>query len=147
MAARDMQIPSSPVASTSAVVVGLHHVTIGCAAKDLPTLLQFYTEVIGLRNGSRPSLRFPGHWLYVEDGAILHLNALLDEDHPQYGLSTIDHVSFRARNLRALREHLNSTGVRFTEVPLSGTTLHQVFLFDCVGTKVELTFDLLDESA
>jgi len=126
-------------------VTALHHVTIGCTPDDLPALVNFYTHCIGLVDGFRPQLRFPGHWLYASGFPILHLNALLPSDHRGYGLSTIDHVSFRAHGLSGTREWLHSQGVRFSEIPLTGTRLHQVFVHDPVGTKVELTFDLNEE--
>ena len=131
----------------SACVSGLHHVTIGCTAQKLATLAWFYTGCIGLQDGLRPALRFPGHWLYINDQAVLHLNALLDDAHPPYGLSTVDHVSFRAHGLAATREWLRSEKIEFSEIPLSGTRLHQVFLRDPVGTRVELTFDLDEEQS
>jgi catechol 2,3-dioxygenase-like lactoylglutathione lyase family enzyme len=129
----------------SASISGLHHFTIGCAPGELPALLQFYTQGVGLEKGHRPPLRHPGHWLYCGGRAILHLNALHPEQHPVYGLGSVDHVSFRAHGLDATRAALLAAGISFTEIPLAGTDLHQLFLHDPLGTKVELTFDMLAE--
>jgi catechol 2,3-dioxygenase-like lactoylglutathione lyase family enzyme len=126
-------------------ISGLHHFTIGCAPSELPALLAFYTGAIGLEDGHRPPLRHPGHWLYCRGRAILHLNALLAEQHEGYGLGTVDHVSFEAKGLDRTRAALQQAGLPFTEVPLAGTTIHQLFLRDPIGTRVELTFDLQAE--
>jgi catechol 2,3-dioxygenase-like lactoylglutathione lyase family enzyme len=128
----------------SAAVSGLHHFTVGCAPGDLPVLLQFYTTKIGLREGYRPTLRHAGHWLYAGDHAIVHLNALLPCTPTPTG-GPLDHVALAAHGLDNTREFLHAESVTFTERPLNGTTLHQVFLKDPLGLTIELTFDLSAE--
>lgn len=125
-----------------AEVSGLHHFTIGCAPSELPALLAFYTGTVGLQEGFRPALRHPGHWLYLGERAILHLNALLPEQHEAYALGPVDHVSFHAHGLERTRSFLHKANVPFTEIPLAGTSIQQIFLRDPIGTKVELTFEL-----
>jgi catechol 2,3-dioxygenase-like lactoylglutathione lyase family enzyme len=126
-------------------VSALHHVTIGCAPEDLPALLDFYTTTIGLQQGYRPALRHSGHWLYAGADAIVHLNALLPATPPQRG--PVDHVALKAHGLDATRQLLRDAGVEFSEKPLDGTTLHQVFLQDPLGLTVELSFDMTVEGA
>lgn len=128
-----------------AEISGLHHFTIGCAPSELPALLQFYTATVGLKDGFRPALRHPGHWLYCGERAILHLNALLPEGHDAYGRGPVDHVSFHAHGLERTRAALLDAKVSFTELPLAGTPIQQIFLHDPIDTKVELTFDLASE--
>ena len=125
-------------------VSALHHVTIGCAPDDLPRLLDFYTGTIGLQQGYRPALRHPGHWLYVGDEAIVHLNALLPATPPPRG--PVDHVALKAHGLDTTRRMLRDANIDFSEKPLDGTTLYQVFLQDPLGLTVELNFDLAVEA-
>ncbi|WP_326536015.1 VOC family protein [Pseudorhodoferax sp.] len=125
-------------------VSAIHHFTIGCAPADLPVLLAFYTRILGLQNGYRPALRYPGHWLYAGGHAIVHLNALLQTS-PARGSGPLDHVALKAHGLAATRAALRSAKVPFSETPLKGTSLHQVFLNDPLGLKVELNFDLASE--
>ena len=125
-------------------VSALHHVTIGCAPADLPRLLDFYTGTIGLQQGYRPALRHPGHWLYVGGEAIVHLNALLPATPPPRG--PVDHVALKAHGLDTTRRMLRDANIDFSEKPLDGTTLYQVFLQDPLGLTVELNFDLAVES-
>jgi catechol 2,3-dioxygenase-like lactoylglutathione lyase family enzyme len=41
---------------------GLQHYTI--EPSDLERTKDFYCDVLGLENGDRPPLDFPGYWLY-----------------------------------------------------------------------------------
>ena len=125
-------------------VSAIHHFTIGCAPDDLPVLLDFYTTTLGLQNGYRPGLRHPGHWLYAGGQAIVHLNALLQAT-PTNGGSPLDHVALKANGLASTRQALQAAKVQFSESPLEGTSLHQVFLQDPLGLKIELNFDLAAE--
>ncbi|MDB5818191.1 MAG: glyoxalase/bleomycin resistance protein/dioxygenase [Rhizobacter sp.] len=125
----------------TAGVSAIHHFTIGCAPADLPLLLDFYTRTLGLQEGYRPALRHPGHWLYADGHAIVHLNALLQASPGRHG-GPLDHVALTARGLVSTRNALSAAGVPFSESPLTGTSLHQVFLDDPFGLRVELNFDL-----
>src|SRR5881392_1531933 len=50
---------------------GLQHYTIEPA--DLERSRKFYCDVLGLENGDRPPLDFPGYWLYSGGVATVHL--------------------------------------------------------------------------
>jgi catechol 2,3-dioxygenase-like lactoylglutathione lyase family enzyme len=50
---------------------GLQHYTIEPA--DLERAKDFYCDVLGLQNGDRPPLDFPGYWLYSGGMATVHL--------------------------------------------------------------------------
>lgn len=127
----------------SVEVSAIHHFTIGCAPEDLPVLRDFYAGTLGLREGYRPALRHPGYWLYAGEHAIVHLNAL-HQTSPSASrdLAALDHVALKAHGLNSTREALRAANVAFSETPLKGTSLHQVFLHDPLGVKVELNFDL-----
>lgn len=108
-------------------------------------LLDFYTRVLRLREGARPAFAFPGHWLYAGDGALVHLagNQPAGEaaELPSLPTGKLNHISIRARGLRETRAHLVAHGIAWEEAPVPGMALHQVFLCDPCGLKVELTFD------
>jgi catechol 2,3-dioxygenase-like lactoylglutathione lyase family enzyme len=122
-------------------ISAIHHFTIGCAPDDLPVLLDFYSGTLGLEEGYRPALRNPGHWLYAGGQAVVHLNALLTASPSRDG-GPLDHIAFKAHGLVTTREALRAANVQFSETPLKGTRLHQVFLNDPLGLKVELNFDV-----
>lgn len=130
-------------------VSGLHHYTLRCAPDELPALHDFYTRVIGLSVGARPEIPAPGYWLYAGGHAIVHLYAYLaghDDAVPAYVTGPLDHISFRAQGLVATRAHLAAQRVPFTEAPVPGWPLHQVFINDPKGLKIEMTFDLTAEA-
>ncbi len=123
----------------------IDHFTLRVAEEVLPSLLDFYTRVLLLREGDRPAFTFAGHWLYAGERAVVHLagNAPDGESPPATRLPTgkLNHISLRARGLESTRNHLAALNVEWQEAPVPGIPLHQVFLHDPVGLKVELTFD------
>ena len=49
----------------------MNHFTI--LTDDVPGTVRFYGDFLGLREGARPPLDFPGAWLYSGSSAILHI--------------------------------------------------------------------------
>ncbi|MCA0213030.1 MAG: hypothetical protein LCH79_07635 [Proteobacteria bacterium] len=121
---------------------GIDHFTIRCHPDELPMLLAFYTAALGLTPGPRPSFDFAGHWLYADGRALVHL-AANDPSPPALPAATgrLDHVSLRTSGLVQARERLDRCGVPHHELPVPGMPLHQLFLRDPTGFKIELTFD------
>jgi catechol 2,3-dioxygenase-like lactoylglutathione lyase family enzyme len=99
--------------------------TLRCAPEELPALHDFYTRVIGLTVGDRPEIPAPGYWLYADGQTIVHLYAHLPQGERSAQGSTgpcsghvsgpLDHISFRAHGLAAMRAHLAAQGVASTE--------------------------------
>lgn len=122
----------------------IDHFTLRVNEAQLPELLDFYARVLRLREGDRPAFPFPGHWLYANQQALVHLagNAPAGEAGRSASLPTgqLNHISLRATGLKETREHLAAQGVDWMEAPVPGMPLHQVFLHDPVGLKIELTF-------
>jgi len=126
-------------------VTALHHFTIRCTPEELPPLVEFYTRVMRLTVGARPEIPAPGAWLYADGQPIVHLYAHLSApDRPagQGGPVTghVDHISFRSRGLSEMRAHLRAMDVPFVEAPIPGWAIHQLFLQDPRGLKIEMTF-------
>lgn len=128
-------------------VQGLNHFTIRCAASELPALHDFYIGVLGLEKGRRPDIPAPGTWLYAGGVAIVHLYAYLDrpEDASDPVTGPLDHISFKGRGLEATKAQLRAMGVPFTQAPVPGWNIEQLFLRDPKGLKIELTFFLDEE--
>jgi catechol 2,3-dioxygenase-like lactoylglutathione lyase family enzyme len=117
----------------------LNHFTLRCRAEDLADLKTFYGTVLGLEEGARPAFPFAGHWLYSEGQPIVHLAVLVEE---KTGPPTghLDHIAFTGRDLPTMRAHLQKHAIAFDELPVPGFPLHQIFLTDPGGLKIELTF-------
>ena len=127
----------------------LNHYTLRCSVPGLAPLLDFYTRVLGLSVGARPDIPAPGYWLYSEGLAVVHLYAIGDPEGAAPGPTAtggLDHISFSATGVQATRAHLGALGVPYDEAPVPGWPLHQVFLHDPSGLKVELTFSLNDQT-
>lgn len=129
----------------------LQHYTI--EPSDLERTRNFYCDVLGLENGERPPLGFPGYWLYSGGVATVHL---LGERKPREGIvvrganarfentGRFDHIAFAATDIDGVRKRLQSNNVTFREQTIPRTGGQQIFLYDPDGVGVELNFPSAD---
>lgn len=117
--------------------VAMNHFTV--LAKDLEATRQFYVSVLGLVEGYRPDLGFPGAWLYIGDAAVLHIVA--GRTSPADPRGVLDHMAFTAKELAGTVRRLEANGIGYDlrRQPESG--VWQLFCFDPNGARVELDFD------
>ena len=120
-------------------ISGMNHFTV--LTSDLDATRAFYID-LGLREGFRPDLGFPGAWLYVDGQAILHIVA--GRGVPANPRGVIDHMAFSARDLRAVAARLTERGIeyRLNRLPSTpeSTGAWQLFCADPNGARVELDF-------
>jgi catechol 2,3-dioxygenase-like lactoylglutathione lyase family enzyme len=125
----------------------LQHYTI--EPSNLERTKKFYCEVLGLKNGDRPPLGFPGYWLYSGGVATVHL---LGPRKPREGIvvrgakkkfddtGRFDHIAFAATNIAGVRRRLKGKKIKFRENIVPRTGGMQIFLHDPDGVGVELNF-------
>ena len=125
----------------------LQHYTI--EPSDLERTKNFYCDVLGLENGDRPPLDFPGYWLYSGGVATVHL---LGPRKPREGIvargtkkkfkdtGRFDHIAFAATDIAGVRKKLKARKVKFREQVIPRTGGQQIFLYDPDGVGVELNF-------
>jgi catechol 2,3-dioxygenase-like lactoylglutathione lyase family enzyme len=125
----------------------LQHYTI--EPSDLERTKNFYCDVLGLENGDRPPLGFPGYWLYSCGIPTVHL---LGPRTPREGITVrgtekkyddtgrFDHIAFAASDLPGVRNRLESKKVKFREQIVPRTGAAQIFLYYPDGVGVELNF-------
>lgn len=119
----------------------LDHYTIRVRPEDLGEIRRFYVEVLGLTEGARPAFSFPGHWLYCGGKPVVHLAGTASDDElAPTGTGRLDHVAFHATGLQDMLRHLRERAVKYEQRPVPGQELHQVFLIDPNGIKVELNY-------
>jgi catechol 2,3-dioxygenase-like lactoylglutathione lyase family enzyme len=137
--------------------------------RDIDVTRDFYVNVLGMQNGFRPPLGFPGHWVYIGDTPVIHIaewvsytarqkakNAFVTS--PAEGTGPVDHVAFGAEDYDGTLEHIRSHGVAVREnnnpgnrsaaegIPRSasgatrGNIVRQLFLFDPNGVQIEINF-------
>jgi catechol 2,3-dioxygenase-like lactoylglutathione lyase family enzyme len=114
---------------------GLDHVTVNCA--DLDRSRSFYAEVLGMTDGERPNFGFPGAWLYLGGRPVVHLVGV---DRGAETTGSFDHVAFEADDFPGTRARMESLKVDFDENHFVAAKLHQIFLHDPDGVKIELNF-------
>ena len=120
------------------MIRGMNHFTI--TAEDRERTLDFYVGLLGLREGHRPDLGFPGAWLYADaPQAVLHI--YWDRPMPSGRTGVIDHLAFSATGLAAVKARFDASGVAndLRRQRESGTW--QLFSVDPNGAKVELDFE------
>jgi catechol 2,3-dioxygenase-like lactoylglutathione lyase family enzyme len=121
---------------TIMAATGMNHFTI--LTDDVPRTTEFYHELLGLTEGYRPKLGFPGVWLYADGKAVLHVMGGRTRDQLTPGV--IDHMAFSATGLKDVLAKLDARGIEniCRRQPESG--VWQVFFFDPNGARVELDF-------
>jgi catechol 2,3-dioxygenase-like lactoylglutathione lyase family enzyme len=117
-------------------ITGMNHFTV--LADDLERTRAFY-ELLGLRVGERPPLRFPGIWLYAGGHPVLHV--ISRQPLPDERRGVLDHMAFSARGLVPLVERLRAAAIPHEVREQPVTRVRQLFLFDPNGARVELDFD------
>lgn len=127
-------------------ILALDHVTV--RTSKLEESRDFYVDVVGLSVGSRPSFKFPGYWLYVNEHPVLHL---FDEDdegnlakymgsRETSGVGAVDHVALRCNGIDEFRARFAAQSVEVLERTVPELGQHQIFLKDPNGVTVELIF-------
>ena len=123
-------------------IVGMNHFTV--LAKDLAATREFYVGVMGLADGPRPDLGFPGAWLYAGDQAVLHIIA--GRALPSDPRGVLDHMAFSAKDLPATVGRLKARGISYDLRRQAESGTWQLFCFDPNGARVELDFDPAEPS-
>jgi catechol 2,3-dioxygenase-like lactoylglutathione lyase family enzyme len=121
---------------------GLGHALV--LTDDLEATRRFYCDALGFEAGERPTLPFPGYWLYLDGVPCLHVaeRAAYEAQLDRMGLARangpVDHVAFDAGDLEAVLARLDAAGVRSVsnDVPTAG--MRQLFLDDPNGVRIEV---------
>jgi catechol 2,3-dioxygenase-like lactoylglutathione lyase family enzyme len=118
---------------------------------DIDETRDFYRDVLGLRDGFRPDLGFPGYWLYAGDVPCIHV-----AEWKSYAVWTkqvgipistraestgaVDHIAFNATGFDEVRARLVERGIEINENLLDEIGLRQLFIHDPNGVPIELNF-------
>jgi catechol 2,3-dioxygenase-like lactoylglutathione lyase family enzyme len=128
-------------------LTGLEHLLV--LTDHLDASREFYCEVLGLREGERPPLEFPGHWLYLGGVPCVHLaeRAAYAAHAETLGLAAspagprtgaVDHIAFNASGYEEIAARLQSHGVEAVENVVPAAGLRQLFVLDPNGVRVEI---------
>ncbi len=87
---------------------GMNHFTV--LTKDLDATRNFYCGILGLKEGHRPPLGFPGTWLYAGAQPVLHVRGRPAAAGSPAGV--LDHMAFSASDLPSVVAKLKSNGIK-----------------------------------
>ncbi len=119
-------------------ITSLDHVNI--TTTDLDKSVAFYVEILGLKLGERPPFDFPGAWLYAGSAPIVHL--VVGKPQTPRHTGPIDHVALRGYDFLGLKERLRDQSIDYEERDIPDSDLHQIFVYDPDGVKVEINFSI-----
>jgi catechol 2,3-dioxygenase-like lactoylglutathione lyase family enzyme len=122
-------------------VTEMNHFTV--LTDDLERTRAFYVGFLGLREGPRPPLGFPGAWLYAGERPILHV--ISGRPLPAERRGVLDHMAFSARGLAELVGRLTAAGVAYNLHRQAESNVWQLFVVDPNGARVELDFDASED--
>ncbi len=115
----------------------MDHVNVLTA--NMPGIVRFYTDVVGLREGERPPLGFPGAWLYAGEDAVIHLVGVTEPPKPE-GALRLEHFAFSATGLAPFVAKLRDLGVDFRQSRQAGTGNVILNLQDPDGNRLHVDF-------
>lgn len=121
------------------MIHGMNHFTI--TAENREATLGFYCGLLGLTEGHRPDLGFPGAWLYAGGNPQAVLHIYWDRPMPAGRTGVIDHMAFTATGLKDVVARLDAAGQAYDLRQQAGSGTWQLFTLDPNGAKVELDFD------
>jgi catechol 2,3-dioxygenase-like lactoylglutathione lyase family enzyme len=134
---------------------------------DIHGTRDFYRDVLGMAEGFRPELDFPGFWLYLGDTPCIHIAEWRSyaEWTKKVGIpvstratstGAVDHIAFNGTGFAEVRARLVARGLAFSENSLDddrqdggsaenagaifGHRLKQIFLRDPNGVPIEINF-------
>jgi catechol 2,3-dioxygenase-like lactoylglutathione lyase family enzyme len=115
----------------------LDHVNVRTA--NVSALARFYSEALGLEQGERPPLGFPGAWLYAGDQPVIHLVGAEEQPRPE-GALRLEHFAFSASGLSEFLARLERLNITFKQSRQAGTGNVVIDLRDPDGNRLHVDF-------
>jgi catechol 2,3-dioxygenase-like lactoylglutathione lyase family enzyme len=116
---------------------------------DIEATRSFYCEALGLTEGERPPLEFPGFWLYLDGVPCIHVAERraftehsarlgIPASPPSSGTGAVDHLAFNADDHAEALARLERHGVEPAHNTVPGVGMRQLFCEDPNGVKIEI---------
>ena len=121
----------------------LDHVNI--RTTQLETMIDWYTNIMGMRSGDRPDFPFPGAWMYAGAVAAVHLVGI--DDVPGTGSEVdlkLEHFAFSATGGAKFEAKLQKMSVQYRRADIPEISLYQINLWDADGNHIHLDFPIDD---
>jgi len=117
----------------------LDHVNLRTTQLDV--LIDWYTDVLGMRAGQRPDFPFPGAWMYAGDAAAVHLVGI--DGAPATGAETelkLEHFAFSATGRIEFEARLEAMNIPFRRADVAAFNIIQINLWDPDGNHLHVDF-------
>jgi len=126
-------------------ILRLDHVNI--RTTQLDRMVQWYTEFLDLKLGSRPNFPFDGAWLYARDIAIVHIVVIDDENAvgSEKNLK-LEHFALRASGMNAFEAKLKARNERYRRSDITDFGIAQFNIWDPDGNHIHVDFVLSEEA-
>ena len=130
-------------------LTGMEHYLV--LTDDIHATRDFYRDVLGMNEGFRPPMEFPGYWLYVGSTPCIHVadwdayrshgdKTGLSVSSRAPGTGPVDHIAFNATDHDAMVALLERRGIAHGRNAVPEIGLQQIFLHDPNGVKIELNY-------
>ena len=130
-------------------LTGMEHYLVLTA--DLDATRDFYQDALGMSQGFRPQLGFPGYWMYIGATPVIHIaewNTYTAHSNgkeipvtaPAASTGAFVHIAFNAQHFEAVIARLERHGVTPARNLVSRSGMRQLFVFDPNGVKIEINF-------
>lgn len=128
-------------------VTDIAHVLL--LSDDIDATRDFWCRTLGLEQGERPPLAFPGYWLYADGRPCVHIadRARYHAHAETIGLAApaggapgdrIDHIAFSETDYAAASARLELDDVEPVRNEVPGAGLRQLFFADPAGVRIEV---------
>jgi catechol 2,3-dioxygenase-like lactoylglutathione lyase family enzyme len=123
-------------------LTGMEHLLV--LTDDIDETKDFYCRALGLEEGERPPLAFPGYWLYAGGVPCVHVadrqayTAHSEEVGIPASPQVVDHIAFSGNDYEEAVTRLQREGVEAATNTVPGVGLRQLFLEDPNGLKIEI---------
>ncbi len=117
----------------------LNHVNL--RTQDLAGMIDWYVNVLGLKNGYRPAFPFAGAWLYAGDTPVVHLVEV--ETPPGAGSDgdlKLEHFAFAASGAAQFEQRLQAHKQKFRKSGIEEIGLVAFNVWDPDGNHIHVDF-------
>ncbi|NKB53157.1 MAG: glyoxalase [Rhizobiaceae bacterium] len=117
----------------------LDHVNV--RTSQLDNMIDWYTNILGMKKGVRPNFSFPGAWMYSGEDAVVHL-VQVDGD-PGSGSEIplkLEHFALAASGREVFEARLRDAGEKFEILEISDFGITQYNVWDPDGNHIHIDF-------
>jgi catechol 2,3-dioxygenase-like lactoylglutathione lyase family enzyme len=108
---------------------------------QLEEMIEWYTNILGMRSGIRPNFSFPGAWMYSGEDAVVHLVG--GSDGVRIGSEEklkLEHFALSAEGRNSFETRLTEAGEKFKCAEVPGFGIIQYNVWDPDGNHIHIDF-------